>query len=136
MRLTSDQALELSKGFRGLAIVVGDYRYREWEHISRSQRQAIENWEWSLLNAAGDIITLAVGKVIDETKVALAKLNGSTADARSAVKKLTAVKGVINVATAAVALAGAIISGNTVAIVATLGGLVDATVDATKEKDA
>jgi hypothetical protein len=126
MRLSSDEAYGLSKAFRELAVALGDYRYARWDELTPAQRKALEDEEWSLLNHSSDLVTKAVGLTLDEADASLAKLQNSTGKARSAVKTLKTVKQVIEMATAAVGLAAAIVSKDIGAIGKNAKALFDA----------
>jgi hypothetical protein len=110
MQLTSDQALDLSQRFRGISVALRDFRFAQWNALSPAERQAVEGAEWSLLNASSDMITAAVGLTLDETELSFQQLQDSTDRAKGAVQSLKEIQAVIDVATAAVGLAGAIIS--------------------------
>jgi hypothetical protein len=110
MPLTSEQALDLSQRFRGLSVTLGDFRFSHWNELSPGQRHTIENSEWSLLNASSDMITAAVGLALDESEVSFQRLQDSTIKANGALQTLKTIQTVIGIATAAVGLAGAIIS--------------------------
>ena len=116
MQLTSDQALDLSQRFRGLSVALGDFRFAQWSALSPLQRHSLEGAEWSLLNASSDMITAAVGLTLDETELSFQRLQDSTDRAKGALQSLKKVQAVIDVATSAVGLAGAIISKNPGAI--------------------
>ena len=126
MKITSNEAFELSKGFRKLSVELGDYRFDQWNNLTPSQRQKIENDEWTLLNASSDMITMAVGLVLDETVVRFNELKKSTLEAKKAVKKLKEIKKIIKITTAAVQLAGAIVSKDLGAIAKRTKGLFEA----------
>jgi hypothetical protein len=70
----------------------------------------LEDEEWSLLNASSDLVTKAVGLVLDETAASVDRIQASTAAAERAVRTLHDVRKVIDVATAAVGLGAAIVS--------------------------
>lgn len=110
MKLTSSDAFELSRSFRDLSVGVGSYRFDNWDKLKPSQRQDLEDLEWSLLNGSSDIRTMAVGLMLDETQLSFVQLKGSTGKAKNAIKKLKTVKKVINMATRAVALGAAVVS--------------------------
>lgn len=116
MKLTADQLFALSKRLRELSMAIGDYRFSSWNDLTEKQRGKLESAEWSLLNASSDVITYAVGLELDETQWAFDKLQGLIKDAQRTLKTLAQVRKAINIATAAVGLAGAIISKNPVAI--------------------
>lgn len=110
MKLTADDAFELSKWFRDLSTELGDYRYDNWKKLTPKQRQDLENVEWSLLNHSSDMLTAAVGLVLDEADASVDQLRKATARARKAVKTLTTVRRIVDVATAAVGLSAAVLS--------------------------
>lgn len=116
MRVTSDQLFALSKLLRELSVSIGDYRFSNWDDLKPKQRDVLESAEWSLLNASSDVITYAVGLELDETEWAFNKLQGLIKKAQKTLKTLAQARKAINIATAAVGLAGAIISKNPVAI--------------------
>ena len=125
-KLTSQEAFLLAKSFRDLSVSLGDYRFENWGQLTDKQRKAIEDAEWSLLNASADIRTVAVGLVLDETQLSYENLQQTTSDAKQAVGFLENVRKVIGIAAAAVSLAGAVISLDFGAIVKTAKGLYDA----------
>ena len=125
-KLTSQEAFLLAKSFRDLSVSLGDYRFENWDQLTDKQRKAIEDAEWSLLNASADIRTVAVGLVLDETQLSYENLQQTTSDAKQAVGFLENVRKVIGIAAAAVSLAGAVISLDYGAIVKTAKGLYDA----------
>jgi hypothetical protein len=126
--LTSDDAFALSKSFRDLSVSIGDYRFAHWSTLSEADRTTLEKEEWSLLNAASDMITKAVGLTLDESQAGAAKLNSAAATAQKAVKTLNDVRKVITVATASVGLAAAIVSKDPGAIAKNAKAVLDAAI--------
>ena len=110
MPLTSTEALELSKQFRDLANDIGNYRFSNWSSLTPTQKRDLEDEEWSLLNAASDMTTKAVGLTLDESEVNFQSIKSSVGKAKKAIKKLEKVGEVIKVATATVGLAAAIMA--------------------------
>ena len=125
MKLTSEEAFELSRRFRELSVELGNFRFSNWKELSTAQRRTMEDAEWSLLNASSDMITTAVGIVLDETEISLQALQESTNKAKRAIRTLKTVRKVIKVATVAVGLAAAIISKDPGAIAKNAKALVD-----------
>jgi hypothetical protein len=116
MKTTKDDALNLSKKFRELSVALGNYRFDNWGNLTASQRQQLEDQEWTLLNHASDLTTLAVGIALDETQASLSNINGSITKAKKAVKKLDTVRKIIKVAESGVRLAAAIVTKDPKAI--------------------
>lgn len=125
-KLSSQEAFQLSKSFRDLSVSLGDYRFANWSQLTDKQRKAIEDAEWSLLNASADIRTVAVGLVLDETQLSYEKLQQMTSDAKKTVEQLEDIRKAVTIAVAAVSLAGAVVSRDPGAIVNTAKGLHDA----------
>ncbi|MCC7274313.1 MAG: hypothetical protein IT561_16725 [Alphaproteobacteria bacterium] len=126
MKLTSAEAFELAVVFRDAAIAVGDTKIKNWDAMTPKQRKDLEDAEWSLLNAASDMVTMAVGLVLDETQFALARLTGVVGSARKALKRLDDIRKAIKVATALVGLAAAVITRDFGAIAKSAQGVADA----------
>ncbi|MGD9853254.1 MAG: hypothetical protein AB7T38_18560 [Nitrospirales bacterium] len=110
MPLTSADALELSKQFRELANDLGNYRFSNWQNLTPTQKRDLEDEEWSLLNAASDMTTKAIGLALEESDTNFQSVKSSVGKAKKAIKKLEKVGEVIKVATASVGLAAAIMS--------------------------
>ncbi len=110
MKLTSDQAFELSVQLRDISVAVGDILRALWNTLSEQERVDLENKEWSLLNASSDVRTAAVGLVLDETQLNFTQLVSSTASAKLALATLNQIRKALDIATAAVELAAAIVS--------------------------
>ena len=124
--LTSDDALALSKSYRDLSVAIGDFRFKNWNTLSETDRKALEEKEWALLNASSDMVTKAVGLTLDESDAAAKKVQGAAATAEKAVKTLKEVRKVITIATAAVGLAAAIASKDPGAIAKNAKAVLDA----------
>ena len=126
MPLTSADALSLSKSFRDLSVAIGDFRFAHWDALGEANRKLLEDEEWSILNAASDMVTKAVGLALDESDPAAKKVQGATASALKAVKTLKDISKVIGVATATVGLAAAVISKDPGAIAKNAKAVFDA----------
>jgi hypothetical protein len=124
--LTSDDAFALSKSFRDLSVSIGDFRFAHWNTLSETDRKTLEDEEWSLLNASSDMVTKAVGLTLQESEGGAKKLQGAAASAQKAVKTLNNVRKVIEVATASVGLAAAIVSKDPGAIAKNAKAVLDA----------
>ena len=124
--LTSDDALALSKSYRDLSVAIGDFRFKNWNTLSEADRKTLEEKEWALLNASSDMVTKAVGLILDESAAAAKKVQGAATTAEKAVKTLKDVRKVITVATAAVGLAAAIASKDPGAIAKNAKAVLDA----------
>jgi len=126
MPLTSADAFKLSKSFHDLSVAVGQYRFGNWNSLTDETRKTLEDEEWSLLNASSDMITKAVGLALDESDPGAQKVQAATAAATKAVKTVKNVGKVINITTASVGLAAAIVSKDPGAIAKNAKAVFDA----------
>jgi len=126
MPLTSADAFKLSKAFHDLSVAVGEYRFGNWNSLTDETRKTLEDEEWSLLNASSDMITKAVGLALDESDPGAQKVQAATAAATKAVKTVKNVGKVINITTASVGLAAAIVSKDPGAIAKNAKAVFDA----------
>jgi hypothetical protein len=118
--LTADQALDLAERFHLLAQALAAYRFGRWSELTAAQRRLLEDREWTLLTASSDLITQAVGLVLESSDGSLAALRQATSEARAAFDRTQEVKRVIQVATAVVGLAAAIAAKDPSGIVSNL----------------
>jgi len=126
MKLTKDDALELASCFREVAIQLGNYLEDNWSNLGPSQRQELQNEEFTLLNASSQMRTKAVGILLDEEEVSFAKLQGAARKAKTAMKKIKKVAQVLELAGGVVGLAAAILSRDLGAIVTNAKAVYDA----------
>lgn len=125
-KINAEQAFELSKRFRLLAVAIGDYRFANWSTLKPAERQKLEDQEWSLLNAASDLRTEAVGLLLDETEIGIKGLGDATDKAKSALKTLATVKTAVAIAASAIALASAVLAKDAGAVAKNAKALYDA----------
>lgn len=125
-KLSSDDAFELGNQFREAAIALGDWRIRNRASLSKAQWEELDDREIALLNTASGIFTSAIGAILTDSQMALADLKSSVKSAKSAIKRITAFKEALDLASALVLLAGAVYSGNAAIIPAGIVALQDA----------
>lgn len=119
-RLTTEQSRELAEHFYRLSKELGDYRFANWEALSRSDRLSLEALEWSLLNASSDFTAGAVEVALAEAAPVMKEVARATKTMKSAIKRAKGIKKVLGIAAAAVTLAAAIVSGSPSAIAGAL----------------
>lgn len=125
-KISADEALDLATQFRDASTRVGDYLYENWPAIPPKQRETLRSLEVTLLNLATDLVTQAVGIVLDDTQASLAQLTAATKLAKKALAKIQQVKDAINVVTALIGLAAAIPTGSLGSIVSAAKAVQDA----------
>jgi hypothetical protein len=116
MAINAEEARDLARSFREFSKSLGDYRFDNWDSLTKAERQEIENMEWTSLNYSSDFTTTAVGLTLDNVDVSVGKLVKATNKARQVVAKIEATKRVIAIGSAALQLAAAIASGGLGAI--------------------
>ena len=119
-KLGSEYARQLAEHFYRVSKALGDYRFANWERLAKSQRSALEAMEWSLLNASSDFTALAVEVSLDDAAPVVKRVADATKKMKAAIKRAERVDKVLAIATAAVRLSGAILSGSPSAIAAAL----------------
>jgi hypothetical protein len=124
-KLTAHHANELANNFLALAQSIGDYRYQNFDTLSKSQNQKIRDLHWSILNYADDLYTLSATLVMNDVQNSLASIGAVTTQIKATYKTLQNVQKAINVAASVVTLGASILSKNPQAIAESIGGLVD-----------
>lgn len=125
-RFSADQARQLSRWFHDLSVELGNYRFDHWNDLSPTRRKALEDAQWSLLSSSSDMTTLAVNITLDDSEKEFKDLQQATDKAKNTVKTLDNIRTVLQVATALVTLAAAIVSENPSAIIGALQGVIKA----------
>ncbi|HEX7579842.1 MAG TPA: hypothetical protein VF580_07565 [Thermoanaerobaculia bacterium] len=116
MPISKDQARELGRAFLDVAHALGTYRFDNWNDLTPADRKIIEDEEWDLLTYSSSLTTKAVGVVLEDLKGNLAAIAAGAAQATKVIGTIQEVKAALKIAAAFVALGGAIVSGNAVAI--------------------
>lgn len=122
-KLTALQANDLANNFLGLAQAIGDYRFDNWNTLSKTENQKLGNFQWSILSYGEDILALSTALVMDDVQDSLAQINKVTLEIKETIKSLNQLQKAINVAASIVSLGGAIVSKNPQAIVAGIQGV-------------
>jgi hypothetical protein len=124
-KLTSAQANALANDFLGLAQAIGDFRYDNWNEMSKTQNQQLGKLQWSILNYGEDILALSTVLVMDDVEASLDKINDITLEIKSTIQQLKNIQKVINVAAAIITFGGAIISKDPSSVKTGLQGVID-----------
>jgi hypothetical protein len=126
--LSSQDLFNLSKSFHGLSGALGDYRYSNWDTLTPSQRDKLEDMQWTLLNTSSDLNSKSGILKVKLLEADIEILRSCTADMQKAIKKISNIKRVINIASMAVAFGGSIYlaasTGNVVSMIAAAKSLV------------
>jgi len=116
MKLTANQARDLAQVFREISVALGEYRFANWDSLTKTQRDIIEDTEWTLLNYSSDFVTQAVGLTLDDATASLKNIQEATKKAKQAVETITTIKKIVVIAGAVVKLGAAIATENPSAI--------------------
>ncbi len=123
--LTVKEANELANNFLALAQAIGDYRYQNFNILTKQQNQKMRDLHWSILNYADDLYTLSASLVIIDVKTSLTSISTITLKIQKTYKTLQNVQKAINVAVSVVTLGASILSKNPLAIADSISGLDD-----------
>jgi hypothetical protein len=125
-KITAAQALQLAKDYNESSNAIGDFRLKNWDKLSAEERLVLGNTGRTLLDHSQDLITYAVGKILDDTQASLNDIRKATADANQTIKTIKNIKKVISIGAALVALAAAIYTENPSGIASAVKGVITA----------
>ena len=124
--LTPDEAFELGNLLRDTAVALGEWRVAHQASLSRQEWDELDEREIKLLNSASSMYTGAIGLVLADSELALARLQSSVKRAKTAVRRITVFKQALDLASALILFSGAVTSGNVAGIPAAIVSLEDA----------
>ena len=124
--ITPEQALQLASAYNDSANEIGQFRLRNWDNLSASERTSTAKIGRQLIGYSQTLITDAVGRLLDDAQASLAAIKLATADANHTIQTIDNIKKVITVAAALVTLASAISTENPSGIAEALKGVVAA----------
>jgi hypothetical protein len=115
-RTTAEQSRRIAKLYSDLASALAGYRFGHWTELTPAQRAEIESHEWTLLTCSSNMASQAISVGVADIGPAMAGIRRATRRLTTAAKKIGSVEQAFALATAAVALGGAIASGHALAI--------------------
>jgi hypothetical protein len=125
-KLTSTQAFDLAQSFHSLAVQIGNYRFDNFDDLTRPQRKQLEDLEFDVLNDSTKFNALSIDLSLNDLEDTLSQIDDATIKMQNAIKSIKRVERVINIGTAAVTLGAAIVSMNPGAIASAISGVIDA----------
>jgi hypothetical protein len=125
-KISADDALDLAKLFKQSALDVGQFQLDHWDDLSTSQRRALTDEEYTLLDHSQNLVTYGVGVILDDAQASLNQIKKATADANKAIETIQDIKKVLTIAAALVALGASIYVGNPAGVASAVTGVVDA----------
>ncbi len=123
VKTTAAQALELASAFRRMSIEVGNHRFDKRPGITAGDRKKLEGEELALRMLSEQMITKAVGIVLDDIEDGVDALVATTTAGATAVKNLAKVRQILTIAGQAITLGSAVIAKNPKGIVDALKAL-------------
>jgi archaellum component FlaC len=115
-KLTSKQINEVANNFLALAQTIGDFRYMNYDTLTKTQNKNLRESHKRTLNYSDDLYTISASLVMDDVHNSLAKLESITKKIKKLYKSLEDIHKIINVATSVVTLGASIFSLNPQAI--------------------
>jgi len=77
-KLTSKQVNELANNFLALAQSIGDYRYKNYDSLTKVQNKKLRESHKRTLDYSDDLYTLSATLVMNEVKTSFSELNTIT----------------------------------------------------------
>jgi len=106
------QAAELAQIFFGLSNAVDDFRLRNFGSLTPAQQQQLKDQAQALDTRGQQFTADALGAILQAIQPHLADIKQATKDAQDALRQLNDASAGLAIVDAAVALVGAIASGN------------------------
>lgn len=123
--LTTKQVNELANKFLALAQSIGDYRYTNYDNLTKVQNQKLRESHRRILDYSDHLFTLSATLVMEDVQASLTSIGEITEQINSTYKTLQNVQKAINVAASIVTLGASILSKNPQAIVDSIGDLIE-----------
>jgi hypothetical protein len=128
-QITSEDALDLARLFKESALGLGQFQLDHWNNLSEGQRRDLTDQEYTLLDHSQNLVTYAVGVMLDEAQASLDDIREATVKANKAIQTVTNIKKVMEIATALITLGAAIYSANPSGIATAVSDVLTATTD-------
>ncbi len=119
--LAAADARAIARDYHDIALSLGAYRFANWERLSPARRAELERLQWTLLTFSSDMSTRAIALQVDDLDESLTALKRAVKSLKRAVKHAADARSAISAAARAVTLGAAIVTGNAVALAATIG---------------
>jgi hypothetical protein len=125
--ITVDDVIELATKFKESEAALSQYWVRNYGTLPDDDLASLVAAENDLHDNIQELMTNAVGKILDDAQASLNDIKRATAAANDAIKTVTEVKKIITIATSLVTLVAAIYTGNLVGISTAITDVFDAT---------
>lgn len=115
-RMTFEEVMKQEKLFTGVADRVAEFQLSNFQSLTKKQKEDLTKLEFSLRDIARQLLNDATKIAWDDMAAAVDSIHKATSTMKKTLKRLTSVKRILQFVTAAIAVAGAILSGNPIAI--------------------
>jgi hypothetical protein len=132
--LTAEQSFQLAQNYSAIAHETDLYRFRNFDSLSAAERATLEDRARSMRNFSSEFVAISITLDLDDLEGTLNNIEDATTRMRRAIERLRKIGNVINVLTAGITLAGAIIPGSPVAVLSALEMVVISVNEATHDE--
>lgn len=115
-RMTFEEVMKQSELFSNVAEKVKEFQLANFQELSKTERGDLTKIEFALRDIARQLLNDATKIAWDDMDEAVKEISKATGRMKKTLKHLTSVKRILEFATAAIAVAGAILAGNPIAI--------------------
>ena len=122
--LTSKQVGDLAKQFTDLATIVQEYLQANGSSMSPPEYKRIALLICDLSDISNELLTKAVGLIIENAKKSVADIEKATTQAKEAIGHLKDIQHTISLLTAVIGLGTAIMTGNITTIIPSISNVI------------
>jgi hypothetical protein len=133
--LTSQQVNELANHFLAMAEEISNYRYKNFEKLSKEENKQLKESHSDLLDKCDELYTLSASLVLEDVQTALSSINSITTEIKATYTTLVNIQKAINVAASVVTLASSVLSKDPKAIGGSITALVNTLKPDTKKDE-
>ncbi|MAC94211.1 MAG: hypothetical protein CMC96_01785 [Flavobacteriales bacterium] len=124
--LNSQQLIEIAKQLKVIARSINDFQIDNWNNLTTEQFNRLNKTERDILLTVQDLIARSVTVLAENSEDLISMIKEATDKVETSLKQIENINKAIEIATASVFIASAIISQNPSAISLSLQGLAEA----------
>lgn len=124
--LNSQQLIEIAKQLKVIARSINDFQIDNWNNLTTEQFNHLNKTERDILLTVQDLIARSVTVLAENSEDLISMIKEATDKVETSLKQIENINKAIEIATASVFIASAIISQNPSAISLSLQGLAEA----------
>jgi hypothetical protein len=122
---TGDQARDLASVFSNMAAAIDDYRTVHFDELSQEQRAVLEETEDRLADVHDQLIAAAIEGTLASLAGDLSRISATTRQAQQSIRHLKRYQEVVKIASAAVEVGAATLSGDAGMVASSIEDLAD-----------